>query len=147
MNWLKSEGKRGQVGRAEFSRAQREVLESYLLKLLRATMFGPGANRLCKFLEISAMSVMLAPVGGEQGKQGYLVSTASVTYLLSFTDLLLPPQRIMSSGASRRKEQGFHPFSWSSRHEPKWFVVRDSYIVAVDDPASVSPLPFSSFHE
>ncbi|KAL8280164.1 hypothetical protein RQP46_007494 [Phenoliferia psychrophenolica] len=115
MNWLKSEG-RGQVGRAEFSKAQRDVLESYLLKLLRATMFGPGANRLCKFLEISAMSVMLAPVGGEQGKQGYL--------------------RIMSSGASRRKEQGFHPFSWKSRHEPKWFVVRDSYIVAVDDPAS-----------
>ena len=37
MNWLKSEG-RGQVGRAEFSRAQREVLESYLLKLLRATV-------------------------------------------------------------------------------------------------------------
>lgn len=36
-------------------------------------MFGPGANRLCKFLEISAMSVSLAPGGGEQGKQGYLV--------------------------------------------------------------------------
>ncbi|KAM0748139.1 phospholipase D, partial [Meredithblackwellia eburnea MCA 4105] len=115
LNWLTSEG-RGQVGKAEFARAQRDVLENYVLKLIRATMFGPGANRLCKFLEISAMSIQLAAKGGEQGKQGYL--------------------RIMSSGASKRKEQGFHPFSWTNRHEPKWFVVRDSYVLAVDDPAS-----------
>ena len=27
--------------------------------------------------------------------------------------------------------------SWKKRHDPKWFIVRDSYIVAVDDPASV----------
>ena len=105
-------------------------------------MFGPGANRLCKFLEISAMSVMLAPVGGEQGKQGYLVRSST---LLGSTSAETSIQRIMSSGASRRKEQGFHPFSWKGRHEPKWFVVRDSYIVAVDDPASVtySALPTS----
>lgn len=37
MNWLKSEGK-GPVGRAEFSKGQREVLEAYLLKLIRATV-------------------------------------------------------------------------------------------------------------
>ncbi|GEM08475.1 phospholipase D [Rhodotorula toruloides] len=115
LNWLKSEG-RGQVGKAEFARMQREALEIYLLKLIRATMFGPGANRLCKFLEISAMSIKLATRGGEQGKQGYL--------------------RITSSGASRRKQPGFHPLSWKKRHEPKWFIVRDSYIVAVESPAS-----------
>ncbi|BGP07097.1 Phospholipase D1 [Rhodotorula toruloides] len=115
LNWLKSEG-RGQVGKAEFARMQREALENYLLKLIRATMFGPGANRLCKFLEISAMSIKLATCGGEQGKQGYL--------------------RITSSGASRRKQPGFHPLSWKKRHEPKWFIVRDSYIVAVESPAS-----------
>ncbi|GAA5854566.1 hypothetical protein JCM8547_004887 [Rhodosporidiobolus lusitaniae] len=117
LNWLKSErGGKGGVGKAEFARAQREALENYLLKLIKATMFGPGANRLCKFLEISAMSIMLSTRGGEQGKQGYL--------------------RITSSGASRKKPSGFHPLQWKKRHEPKWFIVRDSYIVAVDDPAS-----------
>ncbi|GJN89825.1 hypothetical protein Rhopal_002814-T1 [Rhodotorula paludigena] len=115
LNWLKSEG-RGNVGKAEFARMQREALENYLLKLIRATMFGPGANRLCKFLEISAMSIQLATRGGEQGKQGYL--------------------RITSSGASRRKQPGFHPFDWKKRHDPKWFIVRDSYVVAVENPAS-----------
>ncbi|GAA6029863.1 hypothetical protein JCM8097_001084 [Rhodosporidiobolus ruineniae] len=117
LNWLKSErGGKGNVGKAEFARAQREALENYLLKLIKATMFGPGANRLCKFFEISAMSIMLSTRGGEQGKQGYL--------------------RITSSGASRKKTPGFHPLEWKNRHEPKWFIVRDSYIVAVDDPAS-----------
>ncbi|GAA6060274.1 hypothetical protein JCM10212_003974 [Sporobolomyces blumeae] len=105
-----------EIGKAEFARGQREALENYLLKLIRATMFGPSANRLCKFLEISAMSISLATRGGEQGKQGYL--------------------RITSGGASRRKQPGFHPLSWKKRHDPKWFIVRDSYIVAVDDPAS-----------
>ncbi|GAA5822012.1 hypothetical protein JCM11251_004824 [Rhodosporidiobolus azoricus] len=117
LNWLKSEkGGKGSVGKAEFAKAQREALENYLLKLIKATMFGPGANRLCKFLEISAMSIKLSTRGGEQGKQGYL--------------------RITSSGASRKKTPGFHPIEWKQRHEPKWFIVRDSYIVAVADPAS-----------
>ncbi|POY74084.1 hypothetical protein BMF94_2896 [Rhodotorula taiwanensis] len=115
LNWLKKEGKEN-VKKSEFARMQREALENYLLKLIKATMFGPGANRLCKFLEISAMSIMLASRGGEQGKQGYL--------------------RITSSGASRRRPPGFHPLSWKKRHDPKWFLVRDSYIVAVESPAS-----------
>lgn len=115
LNWLKNEGK-GHVKKAEFARMQREALENYLLKLIRATMFGPGANRLCKFLEISAMSIALATRGGEQGKQGYL--------------------RVTSSGASRRRPPGFHPLSWKKRHDPKWFLVRDSFIVAVESPAS-----------
>ena len=42
-NWLKSEG-RSQVGRAEFARLQREALETYLLKLIRANVRVP---RLC----------------------------------------------------------------------------------------------------
>ncbi|SGY80044.1 BQ5605_C008g05292 [Microbotryum silenes-dioicae] len=115
LNWLKSE-RGGSIAKADFAKAQRKALEDYLLKLIRATMFGPGANRLCKFLEISAMSLSLATRGGEQGKQGYLT--------------------IASSGASRRKAPGFHPLAFSNRHQPKWFIVRDSFIVAVDDPAS-----------
>ncbi|KAK4057861.1 Phospholipase D1 [Microbotryomycetes sp. JL221] len=115
LNWLQNQ--RGHVGKAEFARSQREALEEYLLKLIRATMFRPEANRLCKFLEISAMSLSLSTLGGAQGKQGYL--------------------SILSAGASRRKPPGFHPMLWKYRHEPKWFIIRDSYIVAVDDPASL----------
>lgn len=112
-NLLKREGKAENKG--EFARLQREGLEDYLLKLTRATMFVPEANRLCKFLEISALSLALANRGGFQGKQGYL--------------------RIMSSGAfSRRKRAGFHPMEWKERREPKWFIVRESYLICVDEP-------------
>ena len=81
-------------------------------------MFRPEANRLCKFLELSAISIHLAARGGLQGKQGYL--------------------RVMSGGASRHRKPGFHPLDFKQRHEPKWFVVRDSYILAVDEPYAVS---------
>lgn len=37
LNWLKNEGK-GHVKKAEFARLQREALENYLLKLIRATV-------------------------------------------------------------------------------------------------------------
>lgn len=36
LNWLKTE--RGSVGKADFARAQRQGLEDYLLKLIRATV-------------------------------------------------------------------------------------------------------------
>jgi phospholipase D1/2 len=59
------------------------------------------------------MSIHLATKGGTQGKQGYL--------------------RVLSPGASRHKRPGFHPIDLKRRHEPKWFIVRESYIVAVDE--------------
>jgi hypothetical protein len=58
--------------KADFARKQRQNLEAYLLQLIRATMFLPQANRLCKFLEISALGLKLSTLGGYQGKQGYL---------------------------------------------------------------------------
>ncbi|PLW32818.1 hypothetical protein PCANC_18836 [Puccinia coronata f. sp. avenae] len=112
-NLLKREGKA--EGKAEFARLQRAGLQEYLLKLTKATMFVPEANRLCKFLEISALSLALANRGGFQGKQGYL--------------------RIMSNGAfSRRQRTGFHAFKFKGRREPKWFIVRESYLISVDEP-------------
>ncbi|CAH7667187.1 hypothetical protein PPACK8108_LOCUS1578 [Phakopsora pachyrhizi] len=111
------EGKTGESknNKMEFVKIQRESLEDYLLKLTKATMFVPEANRLCKFLEISALSLALANKGGFQGKQGYL--------------------RIMSNGSfSRRKRTGFHPLELKVRREPKWFIVRESYLISVDEP-------------
>ena len=63
------------------------------------------------------MSIALAKRGGSQGKQGYL--------------------RVLSSGASRHKRPGFHPLDLKRRHEPKWFIVRESYIVSTDEPCDV----------
>lgn len=37
LKWLKGEGK-SEIGRTAFAKAQREVLETYLLKLIRATV-------------------------------------------------------------------------------------------------------------
>lgn len=114
---------RGQKGltpeaaKAEFARVQRDQLETYLLRLIRAVMFRPEANRLAKFLEVSALALQLAGLGGTTGKQGYLV--------------------VLKGGASRKKAPGFHPIASKRRHEPKWFMVRDSFIVAVDHPDSV----------
>ncbi|KAH8921125.1 phospholipase D/nuclease, partial [Atractiella rhizophila] len=110
-----------EISKEKFNRIQRERLENYLLKLIRAVMFRPEANRLCKFLEISALSIQLATAGAGafQGKQGYLslhVSGGS------------------GSGISRKGLKGFHPMHFKKKHEPKWFLVRESYIVCVDEP-------------
>ncbi len=105
--------------RARFAKLQREALEKYLIELIRALMWRPEANRLCKFFEISALSVSLASRGGFQGKQGYL--------------------RILSR-SSRKAEQRsalMGPLRWFESHNPKWFIVRESFIAMVDEPDSL----------
>lgn len=91
----------------------RKRLEVYLQHLINAVIFKPISNRLCKFLEISALGVRLAPEGGYHGKEGYMLikSSRGVDY--------------------RRK---ISPRLFINRHSPKWFLVRHSYIVCVDGP-------------
>lgn len=110
--------RQGKVSRAEFARAQRDALENYIIELIRCTMFRAEANRLCKFFEISALSVSLASRGGQQGKQGYL--------------------RILSR-SSRKKDQKsmLTPARWAKAYEPKWFIVRESFIAIVNEPDSL----------
>ena len=105
--------------KAEFARTQREALETYLIELIRKTMFRPEANRLCKFFELSAVSVSLAARGGVQGKQGYL--------------------RILSPSSRRSEQSGglLTPLRWIKSHDPKWFIVRESFIVVVEEPDSL----------
>lgn len=105
--------RQGKTSRADFARAQRDALENYIIELIRRTMFRAEANRLCKFFEISALSVSLASRGGHQGKQGYL--------------------RILSR-SSRKKDQKsvLTPARWAKAYEPKWFIVRESFIAIVD---------------
>ncbi|EIN12579.1 phospholipase D [Punctularia strigosozonata HHB-11173 SS5] len=112
--WLRANAReRGaDVDRSEFARMQRGLLEDYLLGLIRAVMFHPTSNRLCGFLEISALSIQLAPTGGTQYKAGFL--------------------RIDASG-SKGGGFGRRSASWAKRKEAKWCAVRESYLVAVEE--------------
>lgn len=82
-------------------------------------MFRPESNRLCRFFELSALTLALAPRGGFQSKAGFLKN--------------------LSSNTSKRANQpGLLPTSWYHHREPKWWIVRDSYFVAAEGPESVS---------
>jgi hypothetical protein len=82
-------------------------------------IFRPESNRLCKFFELSTLTLSLAPRGGFQGKAGFL--------------------KLPGGNASRRKNQpGLTPTSWVHAREPKWFIVRDSYFIATSGPEAVS---------
>ncbi|KAF9887137.1 Phospholipase D1 [Aspergillus nanangensis] len=103
--------------RESYPERQRKKLESYLQKLIRFLIFKPDSNRLCKFLELSALGVRLAAEGSYHGKEGYLIIQSSKG--LDFRRALTP--------AMVKK-----------RHSPKWFLVRHSYVVCVDSPEEMN---------
>jgi phospholipase D1/2 len=78
-------------------------------------MFHPAANRLAGFLEISALSIQLAPSGGTQYKAGYV--------------------RIKASGSGTNF--GRRSAGRKEKLEQKWCAVRESYLVAVEEPGEV----------
>ncbi|WVN88729.1 uncharacterized protein L203_103942 [Cryptococcus depauperatus CBS 7841] len=102
-------------GKLDYAKECRAALQHYLVQLICAVIFRPESNRLCIFLELSALTLYLAPLGGFQGKAGFL--------------------RISGSNASRRANRpGIMPSSWRLGKEPKWFIVRDTYCVATTGP-------------
>ncbi|KAA8905998.1 hypothetical protein FN846DRAFT_919255 [Sphaerosporella brunnea] len=103
--------------REGFNLRQRQQLEEYLRRLIRVMIFRPDSNRLCKFLELSALGVRLAAEGSYHGKEGYLI--------------------IRSSKGSDFKRP-WNPSQVARRHSPKWFLVRHSYIVCVDSPEEMN---------
>ncbi|KAH6621984.1 phospholipase-like protein D1 [Boeremia exigua] len=96
---------------------QRKKLEQYVKGLIQYLIFRPDSNRLCKFLELSALGVRLAAEGGYHGKEGHLMIKSS-------------------KGVDARKR--WTPMPMMSRHWPKWFLVRHSYIVCVDSPEEMN---------
>ncbi|KAH7130361.1 hypothetical protein B0J11DRAFT_250634 [Dendryphion nanum] len=96
---------------------QRKLLEQYLNKLITFLIFRPDSNRLCKFLELSALGVRLAAEGGYHGKEGYMMIKSA-------------------KGVDSRKKWGANPMV--QRHWPKWFLVRHSYVVCVDSPEEMN---------
>ncbi|KAG8938111.1 Phospholipase D1, partial [Tulasnella sp. 408] len=103
-NILKKEAreKGNTAKRAEFARQQREALETYLIGLIKAVIFRPEANRLCRWFEISALSVALASRGGIQGKAGLL--------------------RVVSSNASRKGPHAINFSAWKRNHSQTWWL-------------------------
>lgn len=103
--------------RNEFSEKQRKKLEAYLQQMIRYLIFRPESNRLCKFLELSALGVRLAAEGSWHGKEGLL---------------------IIQSGKGVDFRKAWTPSMLKSRHGPKWFSVRHSYVVCVDSPEEMN---------
>lgn len=96
---------------------QRKKLERYLKELMTYLIFRPESNRLCKFLELSALGVRLAAEGGYHGKEGLMMIQSS-------------------KGIDARKR--WTPAPFMARHSPKWFLVRHSYVVCVDSPEEMN---------
>ncbi|KAI0101986.1 phospholipase D [Nemania sp. FL0031] len=96
---------------------QRKTLEKYLQEMIHWLMFRPDSNRLCKFLELSALGVRLAAEGNFHGKECYLhiQSTKGIDFRR-----VLTPQKVIA------------------RHSRKWFLVRQNYIVVVESPATMN---------
>jgi phospholipase D1/2 len=99
-----------------YNERQRKKLEQYLQEMIRWLIFRADSNRLCKFLELSALGVRLAAEGSYHGKEGYLIIQTSGG--LDFRRMLTPKAIF-------------------ARHTPKWFLVRHSYIVCVDSPENM----------
>lgn len=111
------EGGPSSTKRDTYPERQRKKLEGYLQKLIRFLIFKPDSNRLCKFLELSALGVRLAAEGSYHGKEGYLMIQSS-------------------KGLDFRR--AFTPGMMKRRHSPKWFLVRHSYVVCVDSPEEMN---------
>ncbi|KAF7503349.1 hypothetical protein GJ744_003955 [Endocarpon pusillum] len=102
------------TGRREtFHERQRKKLEVYLQKMIKFMLFRADSNRLCKFLEVSALGLRLAAEGSFHGKEGFLV---------------------IRSGKGLDFRKALTPANLRGRHTPKWFLVRHSYVVCVDSP-------------
>lgn len=99
-----------------FNERQRRRLEQYLQEMIRWLIFRADSNRLCRFLELSALGVRLAAEGSYHGKEGFLVIQTAKG---------LDVRRMLT------------PKNFFSRHSPKWFLVRHSYIVCVDSPENM----------
>lgn len=103
--------------RETYVERQRRRLEQYLQSMITYLIFRPDSNRLCKFLELSALGVRLAAEGGYHGKEGFMVIQSA-------------------KGLDFRK--AWRPKLLKNRHQPKWFLVRHSYVVCVDSPEEMN---------
>ncbi|KTW28142.1 hypothetical protein T552_02001 [Pneumocystis carinii B80] len=98
-----------------FSGMQRRKLEEYLRKMAHLFIFRLEGIRLCSFLELSALGIKLGKYEKYHGKEGLLA--------------------VVNSKGSTRK-MTCNPIEVRDRSLPKWYLVRESYIVCVNDISS-----------
>jgi phospholipase D1/2 len=106
----------GYAAKRAYNERQRRKLEQYLQEMIRWLIFRASSNRLCRFLELSALGVRLAAEGSYHGKEGHLIIQTSKG--LDFRRMLTPKAVF-------------------ARHSPKWFLVRHSYMVCVESPENM----------
>ena len=104
---------------------QRKKLESYLQTMIRWLIFRPDSTRLCKFLELSALAMRLSVEGGYHGKEGLLTIASK--------------RSVDRHGLAAVRAIPDHLNTAWSNTKAKWFLIRHSYIVAVDSPESLVP--------
>jgi phospholipase D1/2 len=104
-----------------YNERQRRKLENYLQQMIRWLVFRPDSTRLCKFLELSALSLRLSVEGGYHGKEGLMT-------ILSKPNLDL-----------RRRPTATTASAFKRNTVPKWFMIRHSYVVCVNSPESLEP--------
>lgn len=95
----------------------RKRVERYLQEVISFVIFRADCNRICRFLELSALGIRLAAEGSYHGKEGRLTIKSS-------------------KGVDFRKSWKPKPFL--ERHKPKWFLVRHSYIACVESPEALN---------
>ena len=98
-------------------RQQRRDLEAYLREMIKYLIFRPESNRLCKFLELSALGIRLAAEGSYHGKEGPLHVSSRKTLDIA---------------------RGWTPSKTQNYRQYKWFLVRHSYVVCVDSPEEMN---------
>lgn len=97
-----------------------EAMEKWLKATLRIFQLRTEINRVLAFLELSHMSVCLAPESSYHGKEGVLVIRSR-------------------AGEMGWRVHHLHPMDFAlmiQRHTPKWVLVRESYLVVVDSISS-----------
>ncbi|KAG0048954.1 Phospholipase D1 [Gryganskiella cystojenkinii] len=85
-------------------------LQTFLQDMIRYAMHVPNAERMCKFLELSALTLANVPDGGYQGKEGYLT--------------VVKQKSLMDEGPLTNMVKKVY-----RKPVPKYFIVRDSYII------------------
>ncbi|KAK9471730.1 uncharacterized protein V1510DRAFT_396593 [Dipodascopsis tothii] len=108
---------------SKYAERQRQSLEDYLKSLVSYMIFRGTANRLCKFLEFSAMGLRLSGEKSYHGKEGPLTIISSSH----------------SQGWRTHKFKPNNIKAMFNRHSSKWFLVRHSYLVIVDSILDVTP--------
>ncbi|KAI8636293.1 hypothetical protein BD408DRAFT_377142 [Parasitella parasitica] len=107
---------------------QETTFENYLNQFISSIEPLGYVNRLCKFLEISALGLELAakyPQLNYHGKEGFVVFQSRTDRDPKQNRKFLQDGLVCSlptTGGRRRRK-------------PKWFIVRESYVVCVDDPS------------